>query len=416
MKTYLVGGSVRNYLLRLPVIDNDWVVVGGCPDYFLKNNFKQVGKQFPVFLHPKTNEEYALARTEKKSGRGYNGFSVNFSSDITLEEDLYRRDLTINAIAQDIHGNFIDPFNGIRDLKLKVLKHISPSFSEDPLRVLRVARFLAALSHMGFQIASSTFKLMSQMVIEKELIYLEPYRIWKETEKALKTPDPHIYFRVLQQCGAIRFLFPELFFLWNIDHNTGFFFGSSFKKKMFLFNIASIVKVSNRIDVRFASLFQFAISNFFSRKSISYNHVEHYSIDLLKKFFKRLRVPSSISNLAIFTFKFHTFLINVYYCTSFDILKFFQYINAWRNTVVIDLLVILVDNYYCFFNKNYDSKKNILLPGKFLKRIFYVAKLVSVSCVIKDGFKGKEISEELFIRRKIAIDIWRKKNKNKLFF
>ncbi|QTM69410.1 tRNA CCA-pyrophosphorylase, partial [Buchnera aphidicola (Hormaphis cornu)] len=219
MKIYLVGGAIRNKLLKLPVIDKDWVVVGSTPEFLLKKKYRQVGKDFPVFLHPQTYEEYALARKERKSGKGYNGFQIDFGSNITLREDLIRRDLTINAIAQDCYGKYIDPFNGLNDIKLRVLRHISSAFSEDPLRVLRVARFSASFFHLGFIIAKKTMKLMSDIVKSKELLYLDVQRIWKETEKAMQTNHPHIFFQVLNCCNALSILFPEIIKLVLIHKN-----------------------------------------------------------------------------------------------------------------------------------------------------------------------------------------------------
>ncbi|RRA40172.1 multifunctional CCA tRNA nucleotidyl transferase/2'3'-cyclic phosphodiesterase/2'nucleotidase/phosphatase, partial [Cronobacter sakazakii] len=203
MKSYLVGGAVRDALLGLPVKDKDWVVVGATPAEMLALGYQQVGKDFPVFLHPQTHEEYALARTERKSGQGYTGFTCYAAPDVTLEQDLQRRDLTINAIAQDDSGEFIDPYHGRDDLKARLLRHVSPAFNEDPLRVLRVARFAARYAHLGFRIAPETLSLMREMAENGELEYLTAERVWKETESALTTRNPQIYFLMLRECGAL---------------------------------------------------------------------------------------------------------------------------------------------------------------------------------------------------------------------
>lgn len=193
MKIYLVGGAVRDALLGLPIKDKDWVVVGATPQEMLDAGYQQVGRDFPVFLHPQTREEYALARTERKSGSGYTGFTCYAAADVTLEADLQRRDLTINAIARDDDGEIIDPYNGRDDLENRLLRHVSSAFSEDPLRVLRVARFAARYAHLGFRIADETMTLMRDMTAAGELEHLTPERVWKETEGALTTRNPQVF-------------------------------------------------------------------------------------------------------------------------------------------------------------------------------------------------------------------------------
>ena len=216
MKIYLVGGAVRDALLNHPVKDPDWVVVGARPEELLSQGFTQVGKDFPVFLHPDTKDEYALARTERKKGHGYTGFSVNYDPGVTLEEDLARRDLTINAMAQDDDGTIIDPYGGQRDLEAKVLRHVSEAFAEDPLRVLRTARFAARYAHLGFTIAPETEALMSRIVSEGELEYLPPERVWTELERALGERSPQTFVAALRQCGALAQLLPEVDALFGV--------------------------------------------------------------------------------------------------------------------------------------------------------------------------------------------------------
>ena len=210
MKIYLVGGAVRDKMLSFPVKEKDWVVVGATAADMLKQGFRSVGKDFPVFLHPETNEEYALARTERKIGRGYTGFDFNTSADVTLEEDLKRRDLTINAMAEDADGNLIDPYGGVSDLKEKKLRHVSSAFAEDPVRILRVARFAARYAQYGFTVASETIDLMKTMVASGEVDALVPERVWKELERALGEKNPEQFFLVLLACDALPKLFPEL--------------------------------------------------------------------------------------------------------------------------------------------------------------------------------------------------------------
>ncbi len=215
MEVFEVGGAVRDALLGEPIAERDWVVVGGSPAELLQLGYRQVGKDFPVFLHPKTGEEYALARTEKKVAPGYHGFSVD-AADVGLEEDLGRRDLTINAMARDKDGTLIDPYGGQRDIEARVLRHTSEAFKEDPLRILRVARFAARLKKLSFTIAPETMTLMHEMVASREADALRPERIWQETERALGEDRPDIYFETLRECGALAVVFPEIDALFGV--------------------------------------------------------------------------------------------------------------------------------------------------------------------------------------------------------
>jgi len=210
MQIYLVGGAVRDKLLDLPVREKDWVVVGAAPQEMLDQGYKQVGKDFPVFLHPQTGEEYALARTERKTGPGYKGFAFHASRDVTLEQDLQRRDLTINAMAQAADGTLIDPYHGREDLDNGMLRHVSPAFAEDPVRILRVARFAAQFGKWGFKVAHGTNALMRKMVENGEVDHLVPERVWSELARALANDRPHRFFTVLAGCGALAVLFPEI--------------------------------------------------------------------------------------------------------------------------------------------------------------------------------------------------------------
>src|ERR1700719_2355975 len=204
MQVYLVGGAVRDALLGLGVRERDWVVVGGTREELLRLNYREVGRDFPVFLHPETHEEYALARLERKVAPGYRGFSVEFGPEVTLDEDLARRDLTINAIAQSVDGNLIDPYGGIRDLQARVLRHVSVAFIEDPVRVLRVARFAARFAPLGFHVAPETMELMRAMVERREVNALVAERVWQESEKALGEPGAGVFFEVLRECGGLK--------------------------------------------------------------------------------------------------------------------------------------------------------------------------------------------------------------------
>ncbi|MDP2227431.1 MAG: multifunctional CCA addition/repair protein [Moraxellaceae bacterium] len=222
MKIHLVGGAVRDALLGREIKERDWVVVGSRPEELTALGYRPVGRDFPVFLHPETQEEYALARTERKSGRGHTGFICDFSPDITLEEDLLRRDLTVNAMAQAEDGTLVDPYGGRRDLDDRLLRHVSPAFREDPLRVFRVARFAARYAPLGFRIADETLALMQEMSASGELDHLTPERVWKETERALSEDCPDVYFTALRDCGALALWFPEVARLFGVPQRADY--------------------------------------------------------------------------------------------------------------------------------------------------------------------------------------------------
>jgi tRNA nucleotidyltransferase (CCA-adding enzyme) len=220
MRIYLVGGAVRDKWLGRPVVDRDHVVVGAQPDDLLALGYKPVGKDFPVFLHPQTSEEYALARTERKTGRGYHGFAFHADPEVTLEQDLARRDLTINAIAEDEHGHLVDPYGGVRDLEQRLLRHVSPAFVEDPVRLLRVARFAARFAPLGFTLAEETASLLQQMVRDGEVDHLVPERVWAETRRALGEAQPSAFLRVLRESGALAVLFPEVDAMYGVPQRA----------------------------------------------------------------------------------------------------------------------------------------------------------------------------------------------------
>ena len=250
MEIYLVGGAVRDKLLGLPVKDKDWVVVGATAEQMLTQGYQQVGKDFPVFLHPQTKEEYALARTERKTSRGYTGFETVATPDITLEQDLQRRDLTINAMAESIDGQLIDPFHGQQDLEAGLLRHVSEAFAEDPLRILRVARFAARYAPWGFKVAHSTNRLMRQMVADGEVDALVPERVWAETCKALSEKKPARYFQVLHGCGALGVIFPEIERLYKYDTQTT----HDKDHNSALCNLDKAAELSTQAEIRFAAL------------------------------------------------------------------------------------------------------------------------------------------------------------------
>ncbi|MEE9343812.1 MAG: hypothetical protein V3V12_09285 [Gammaproteobacteria bacterium] len=284
MKVYLVGGAVRDELLDLPVLDRDWVVVGATTNEMLAAGYTQVGKDFPVFLHPQTKEEYALARTERKSGQGYTGFSVQASPEVTLEEDLLRRDLTINAMAKSDAGEIIDPFNGQDDLAQGLLRHVSPAFSEDPVRILRIARFAARFAQSGFKVAHGTNALMRTMVANGEIDYLVPERVWSEWCKALETGTPEKFFQVLRGCQALKILFPEVNSAYTKE-------GASHTNDDLPTPLSSLKQVALQTSdtkIRFSAL-MFALFE---------QHDQHEATSKLNTLCKRLKVPKHYAQLA----------------------------------------------------------------------------------------------------------------------
>ena len=306
MKVYLVGGAVRDELLGLAVDERDWVVVGASPQALLDLGYKAVGKDFPVFLHPQTGEEYALARTERKTGRGYYGFEAYFAPDVTLEDDLRRRDLTVNAIAKDPEtGQLIDPFGGVRDLQSRVLRHVSAAFSEDPLRVLRVARFAARFAPLGFTVAPETLDLMRAMAQTDELNALVPERVWQETLRALSSAVPWRYFEVLREVGALAQVFPELERLfgvpqppqWHPEIDTGV-------HTFMVLEQATALSADPR--VRFASLVH-DLGKGTTPPEEWPRHVGHEerSVKLIEALCERLRVPRDFRELARIVARYH---------------------------------------------------------------------------------------------------------------
>ena len=296
--TYLVGGAVRDRLLGLPVTDRDYVVVGATPDDLIGAGFKQVGADFPVFLHPDSGDEYALARTERKTARGYHGFAVHFSPDVTLEEDLQRRDLTINAMAQAPDGSVIDPYGGQADLAARRLRHVSPAFAEDPVRILRLARFAARFHRMGFTVADDTQALMRRMVAAGEVDALVPERVWQEFERALREPDPQRFIGVLRDCGALAKLLPELDRLFGVPQPAGPHPEIDTGVHV-LMVLAQAARLSDDPQVRFAALLHdLGKGTTPPGEWPSHHGHEARSVELVSGLCARLKVPVAYRQLA----------------------------------------------------------------------------------------------------------------------
>lgn len=328
MKTYLVGGAVRDSLLGIPIKERDWVVVGTTAQKMLDLGFKSVGKEFPVFLHPKTKDEYALARTEKKVARGYHGFEFHADSNVTLAEDLKRRDLTINAIAQDDDGTIIDPFNGQKDLKNKILRHVSDAFAEDPVRILRIARFASRFA--DFSIAPETMKLMQNMVEAGEVNALVIERIWRELEQALSEKHPERSIEVLRECGALKIILPEIDNLFGVP-NPAEWHPEIDSGIHTLMSLKIAVKLTNDVSIRFAVLVH-DVGKAKTDKELLPEHHGHAKtgVALVKALCERLHVPSKFQDLAELVTKHHDAPYKIYEFSPNAILRLLEKLDAFR--------------------------------------------------------------------------------------
>ncbi len=360
MDIYLVGGAVRDELLGRPVVERDWVVVGATPEDMVAKGFKPVGRDFPVFLHPKTYEEYALARTERKVGRGYRGFQIFADPSVTLEDDLERRDLTINAIARTEKGQVIDPFNGQRDLYDRKLRHVSEAFIEDPVRILRVARFTARYAHLGFTVADETMHLMQRMVELGEVDALVAERVWQEWHSALGEEHPGLFFDVLKSAHAFERLFPELV--------------TDYDERLQVLQQACVLTPDPR--VRFAAQIQEA--------------AEHLD--------QRYRLPREFRDLALLVGRLKTMSHCALQYPAQDILTILEKTDAYRRPERLNDFLLACAADYCA------GHHEIVYPqAKHIEKIFEIAKSVSIRDCIDAGLTGPFLKEELHRRRVLAV-------------
>ena len=362
MKFYLVGGAVRDELLQLPIKERDWVVVGGSTDEMKRQGFQLVGKEFPVFLHPKTREEYALARIERKTEPGYKGFAVDASSDVSLAEDLLRRDLTINAMARDQEGNLIDPYGGKKDLANKILKHVSPAFKEDPVRILLVARFMARYQHLGFQIDPSTMELMRDMVANGEVNALVAERVFKELDRALGEPNPEAFFMTLADCGALWILFPGL----TIPGKG-----------------VTALKAANDISpkavVRFAALLY------------QYPECDTNHLSSIKELCRRYRTPVYYQELAELAHKHYQTAFNFLSLSPDELLTFFYALDIFRRMErFVDFLAVI---------QAIDGKIDV--PT--LKAKADIVCAVDIKPLLKEGLDGKALGDQIRAIRLLSL-------------
>jgi tRNA nucleotidyltransferase (CCA-adding enzyme) len=393
MQTYLVGGAVRDTLLGLPVTERDWVVVGETPESMLTQGFRAVGKDFPVFLHPETGEEYALARTERKTAPGYKGFSVIADPAVTLEQDLLRRDLTINAMAMTPEGRLIDPYGGKNDLDRRIFRHVSPAFCEDPVRILRLARFAARFQSFGFTLSPDTFSLMQHMVATGETDHLVPERVWTELVKALMEPVPSAFFHVLKDCGALGVIFPEIHNLFGVPQppkyhpeiDTGVHA---------LMALEQAAKLSNKPEVRFAALVH-DLGKALSPKENLPHHYGHESagVPLLETLCVRLRVPSVYKSLALLVMRYHTHCHKIgelRSATAVDLLTELGAFKPHHNRLPDFVLACEADA------KGRTGLENRPYPqGAYLQALALAAVSANTDCVHNQGLQGAAIGEAI---------------------
>lgn len=392
MKTYLVGGAVRDRLLGRTVTEKDWVVVGSSPEQMVANGFTPVGQDFPVFLHPQTKEEYALARTERKTGKGYGGFSFYCGEEVTLEDDLIRRDLTINAMAEDDDGNIIDPYHGQQDLADKFLRHVSPAFAEDPVRVLRIARFAARYHTLGFRVADETITLMKTMVANGEVNHLVAERIWKETERALGEPHPDIFIAVLRSCDALQRLFPEIDALFGVPQ-TAVHHPEIDTGIHTLMSLQQAVKLSPSTCVRFATLVH-DLGKATTPPNEWPRHIAHEdrSLPLVKQLCERIAAPKDYKDLALMVAQWHTHCHRALELKPATLLKVLQSNDAFRRPERFEQFLLCCEadarGRTGFENRTYPQ-------ADFFRAALKSAQAVDIAAIQQSGFNGKDFGDEV---------------------
>ena len=400
MKIYLVGGAVRDKLLGFTPKEHDWVVVGATPEQMLEKGYKQVGKDFPVFLHPETHDEYALARTERKTAPGYKGFEFHASTDVTLEQDLLRRDLTVNAIAEDEHGNIIDPYNGILDIDQRILRHVSDAFSEDPVRILRVARFAARFASMDFIVADSTLALMRSMVDSGEVDALVAERVWKELETALSTDSPQQFFETLRQCGALEKLFPEIDCLFGVPQSENHHpeIDTGIHTMMVLEQSA---KLTDDPVIRFAALVH-DLGKGITPEEEWPKHVGHEEngIPLINALCDRFRIPNDYRELAIHVARYHFHCHRANELRATSMLKLFKNIDAFRRPERFQKFLIACEA----DSRGRKGYENQPYPqAQLLQLAFNAANSVDAKSLADSGLKGQVIAQKLYESQVSAI-------------
>ena len=400
MQIYLVGGAVRDRCLGLPVREKDWVVTAATPEEMLRLGYRQVGRDFPVFIHPETGEEYALARTEKKTAPGYKGFAVHASPDVTLVQDLQRRDLTINAMAVDSEGELIDPCGGREDLEKKKLRHVSSAFREDPVRLLRVARFAARFADSGFTVAEETMELMRGMVADGEADALVAERIWQETHTAWLEPRPQVFFQVLRDCGALMVLFPELEALFGVPQNPKWHPEIDCGvHTMMALQLAA--RLSDDPVVRFAVLVH-DLGKGTTPKDDLPRHIGHEkrSVDLILAMGARLRIPNTYQGLARLVAQWHGHCHRAMELRPATLLKLIEATDAWRRPQRLEDFLTACEADYRgrkgFTERDYPQAERV-------RNMAQLSGDIAAESLDLDGLKGDEIGARLSAARCRAI-------------
>lgn len=391
MKVYLVGGAVRDQLLGYPIKEKDWVVVGATPEELLHQGFQQVGKDFPVFLHPNSREEYALARTERKHAPGYYGFTCDYNPNVTLEEDLARRDLTINAMAKSVSGDLIDPYNGREDLNLKILRHVSPAFVEDPVRVLRVARFAARYHHLGFKLAKETRNLMYSMSRNEELNHLVAERVWQEWVRSLGEKNPEIFVATLRECGALNVILPELDTLFGVPNPRAYHpeVDSGVHTLMVL---AAAASISTDPKIRFAALVHDLGKGVTPMKSWPSHHGhEQIGVNIITALCTRLRIPVEYKKFAQTVSEFHLMIHRFFELRPKTIVSILERTDAFRRPQIFyDLLQVCKADQFGKGNRFNDYPQEQAWCD-----VLKEAQTISAANIIEKGFQGEAIRKEL---------------------
>lgn len=392
MKIYLVGGAVRDHLLGLPAREKDYVVVGSTPEELISQGFRPVGKDFPVFIHPRTGEEYALARTERKTGKGYTQFECHFSPKVTLEDDLKRRDLTINAMALDAEGHLIDPYGGQHDLQHKLLRHVSSAFTEDPVRVLRVARFCARYAPLGFKIADETRSLLKQIVRSGEINDLVPERVWQEMQRALTEPDPVAFFGVLRECGALQILLPELDNLFGIPAKAEYHpeIDTGVHTMMVLRQAA---RLTENPVARFAALMH-DLGKGQTPTEIWPSHIGHEAagVPIIKAICTRFKIPNEYQALATLTAKYHLYVHRASELRPGTLVRLFERLDAFRRPERFELFLLASE---ADFRGRPGFETKVFPASQLLQKTFYACQEVNVKGFINQEMTGEQIKSEL---------------------
>ncbi|WP_296898137.1 multifunctional CCA addition/repair protein [Thiohalocapsa sp.] len=397
---YLVGGAVRDRLLCLPVDESDYVVVGATPAEMHRRGFTQVGKDFPVFLHPETKDEYALARTERKCAPGYHGFTVHASPDVTLEQDLARRDLTINALAEDWDGRIIDPFGGVADLKARVLRHVSPAFVEDPVRILRVARFAARFAELGFRVADETMHLMRDMVTAGEVDALVPERVWQEMAKALSESHPSRFFLVLRECGALARLLPELDRLWGVPQPAAAHPEIDTGVHVMLV-VDAAARLADAAEVRFAALCHDLGKGTTPPQHWPRHHGhEQRSVALVVQLCARLRVPKRFCELARLTARYHGLVHRSTELKPKTLLDMFEAVDLFRRPRRLEQMLLACE---ADFRGRTGFEHRAYPQGELVRRCARAARQVNQRAIAAQAAAPERIAEGIRKARIAAI-------------